>query len=40
MTAFVFAIQGVGALRPGFDASAWTNGKAANPHADVLTGTC
>ena len=32
MTAFVFAIQGVGVLRPGHQAPVWTNGKAACTH--------
>ena len=40
MTTFVFAIQGVGALRLGNHAPAWTLGKAANAYHRDCTGTC
>ena len=40
MTAFVFAIQRVGALQPGNQASDWTCGKAAVALRRDLTGTC
>ncbi len=40
MTAFVFAVQGLGAFQPGYRASVWTFGKAANAHLRAVTGTC
>jgi hypothetical protein len=40
MTAFVFAIQCVGARQPGNHAHAWTDRKAAIALRRDLTGTC
>ena len=40
MTAFVFALQRVGALQPGFQASDWTIGKAKPAYLRDLTATC